>query len=125
MRGTIIQAGSVLLLSAFASVSFAGGRYANPPAGLVDVQQNCAKALEAAQKGDTSAAMESAKTARKIAVTSYKELSTMPMEVGSSTTKKAITALEANNTAEAVTELQHCKEKLDSEVDYYKKEGKL
>ncbi|SMF97440.1 hypothetical protein SAMN02949497_0469 [Methylomagnum ishizawai] len=125
MRGIIVQAGSVLLLGSIASVGFAGGRYANPPVGLVEVQQSCTKALEAAQKGDTAAALESAKAARKTAVASYKEISTMPMEVGSSTTKKAIAALEANNTAEAITELQHCKEKLDSEVDYYKKEGKL
>jgi hypothetical protein len=103
----------------------AGGRYANPPAGMVESHQLCIKGLEAAQKGDTAAALESAKTARKISIASYKELSTMPMEIASSTTKKAIIALEAGNTAEAITELQHCKDKLDSEIEYYKKEGKL
>lgn len=125
MRGIIVQACTVLLLGSVASVSFAGGRYTNPPVGLVDVQQGCIKALEAAQKGDIPAALEAAKAARKIAIASYKEISTMPMEIGSSTTKKAIAALEASNAADAVAELQHCKEKLDSEVDYYKKEGKL
>jgi len=125
MRGKIVQACSVLLLSSIASVGFAGGRYANPPVGLVEVQQGCTKALEAAQKGDTAAAMDLTKATRKTAVASYKEISTMPMEIGSSTTKKALNAFDANNAAEAITELERCKQKLDEEVAYYKKEGKL
>lgn len=115
----------VFTLSLIAGSAFAGGRYANPPVGIVESQQACTKALEAAQKGDTATALEQTKLGRKISIASYKEISTMPMEIASSTTKKAIPLLEAGNLPEAITELQHCKEKLDSEIDYYKKEGKL
>jgi hypothetical protein len=108
-----------------ASVSYAGGRYANPPAGLVDVQQACAAGLEAAQKGDSAAAMENAQKGRKIALASYKELSTMPMEIGSSDMKKALAALDAGNLKDTIPLFEHCKTKLDEEVAYYKKEGKL
>lgn len=126
MRGNSkIRVLGVAILGMIAGSAFAGGRYANPPVGLVETQQACTKGLEAAQKGDAAAALEQAKAARKISIASYKEISTMPMEVASSTTKKAIAALEAGNLAEATTELQHCKEKMDSEVDFYKKDGKL
>lgn len=125
MRGTVTRVVTALVLGSITSFAIAGGRYANPPVGMVECQQLCTKALDAAQKGDKDASLEAAKAARKISIASYKEISTMPMEVASSTTKKAIAALTAGNMADAITELQHCKEKLDSEADYYKKEGKL
>ncbi|MFM8331489.1 MAG: hypothetical protein ACKN9T_07355 [Candidatus Methylumidiphilus sp.] len=115
----------VLALSFFVNVSFAGGRYANPPKGLLETTEACTKGLEAAEKGDTAAALEQAKTGRKIALESYKELSTMPMEIGSSTMKKAIAALEAGNVAEAKENFAHCKKKMEDEIAYYKNEGKL
>ena len=115
----------VLALSFVVNVSFAGGRYANPPKGLVETTEACTKGLEAAEKGDTAAALEFAKTGRKVSLESYKELSTMPMEIGSATTKKAIAALESGNLAEAKENLAHCKKKLLDEIDYYTKEGKM
>jgi hypothetical protein len=114
-----------LLLTFTASVSFAGGRYANPPKGLLETTDACTKGLDAAQKGDTAAALEQAKIGRKISLESYKELSTMPMEIGSSDTKKAIAALEAGNLEEAKTLFTHCKAKMLDEIDYYTKEGKI
>ncbi|MGY6217409.1 hypothetical protein ACW73L_19820 [Methylolobus aquaticus] len=125
MRFTLSQISAVLLLGSVASVGFAGGRYTNPPVGLVETQEACAKGLEAAEKGDTATALEMAKKGRKIALESYKEISTMPMEIGSSTMKKAIISLEEGKVAESVEHFKHCKEKMDSEIDYYKKEGKL
>ena len=115
----------VLALSVVANVGLAGGRYANPPKGLVETTEACTKGLEAAEKGDTAAALEFAKTGRKISLESYKELSTMPMEIGSSTMKKAIAALEAGNLAEAKENFALCKKKLLDEIDYYTKEGKM
>ncbi len=44
-------------LSLAANSSFAGGRYANPPAGLLEVTDSCTKGLDAAQKGDNAAAL--------------------------------------------------------------------
>lgn len=124
-RFAAIPVTGVLFLTLMANSSFAGGRYADPPVGMVETLQACVAGLEAAQKGDMAAALEQAKKGRKIALDSYKEKSTMPMEIGSSTMKKAIAALEANNTAEAISNFEHCKIKLSEEVDYYKKEGKL
>jgi hypothetical protein len=49
----------------------------------------------------------------------------MPMEIGSSSMKKAIILLEEGKVAESVEHFEHCKGKMDSEVEYYKKEGKL
>jgi len=115
----------VLALTFTASVSLAGGRYANPPKNLVETTEACTKGLEAAEKGDTAAALEQAKIGRKMSLESYKELSTMPMEIGSSDTKKAIAALEAGNLDEAKTLLSHCKQKMLEEIDYYTKEGKM
>lgn len=112
-------------MTVLASGAFAGGRYANPPAGLVESHTLCAQGLDAAHKGDSAAALESAKSARKISLASYKELSTMPMEIASSSMKKCITALEAGNVPEAISHFEHCKTKLDEEIAYYKKEGKL
>lgn len=115
----------ILVINLIAGTAFAGGRYANPPANLLEVQAACTKGLDAAQKGDTAAALEQAKIGRKLALASYKEISTMPMEVGSSTMKKAIALLEAGNCPESVAEFQHCKTKMDEEYAYYKKEGKF
>lgn len=114
-----------LLLALTANVSFAGGRYTNPPDGLVETYDLCTKALEAAKKGDKDATLESTKQARKISITSYKEISTMPMEIASSSTKKALAALDAGDVAGAIPHLEHCTGKLADEIDYYKKEGKL
>lgn len=124
-RKVCLSIACATLLDLGVGAAFAGGRYANPPMNLVEVQQACAKGLDAAQKGDAAAALENAKTGRKLALTSYKELSTMPMEIGSSSMKKAITALEAGNLAEATPLFEHCKTKLDEEIAYYKGEGKL
>lgn len=115
----------ILVLGLTGATAFAGGRYANPPMNLLEVQAACGKGLEAAQKGDTAAALEQAKIGRKLALASYKEISTMPMEIGSSTMKKAIALLEAGNCPESVAEFQQCKTKMDEEYEYYKKEGKF
>ena len=115
----------LLALSFVVNVSFAGGRYANPPKGLLESADGCTKALEAAEKGDTAGALELAKSVRKVSLESYKELSTMPMEIASSTSKKAVAALEAGNLAEAKENLAHCKQKTLDEIAYYTKEGKI
>jgi hypothetical protein len=125
MKNICFRALCVLALSLAVNVSFAGGRYANPPKGLLETTDACTKGLEAAEKGDTAAALEYAKTGRKISLESYKELSTMPMEIGSATMKKAIAALEAGNLADAKENFAHCKKKLLDEIDYYTKEGKI
>ena len=125
MKNTSFRVLCAIVLSFIVSLGYAGGRYTNPPAGLLDVSNACNKGLEAAQKKDTAAALEQAKIARKIAHESQKELSTMPMEISSSTTKKAIVALEAGNLDEAVANLTHCKQKMDDEIAYYKSEGKI
>jgi hypothetical protein len=115
----------VLALSFMASASWAGGRYTNPPVGLAEVSEACNKGLEAAQKGDAAAALEQAKIGRKVALNSYKELSTMPMEIGSANMKKALAALDAGNVADSVQYFTNCKQKMDDEIAYYKKEGKM
>jgi hypothetical protein len=115
----------VALAGMSAGEAFAGGRYTNPPVGLLEVQAACTQGLEAAQKGDKAAALEQAKKGRKIALDSYKEISTMPMEIGSSSMKKALAAIDADKLAEAIPEFEHCKKKMDDEVAYYKGEGKL
>ncbi len=125
MKGNFFRIFVLSMLSVVSSLAMAGGRYANPPVGLVESHQLCSKALDAANAGDTAAALENARQARKVSLASYKELSTMPMEIASSSSKKAINSLEAGNVADAITELQHCKDKLTSEIEYYKSEGKL
>lgn len=125
MKGHLSRIFAIAILGTISTLSFAGGRYANPPVGMVESFQLCVKALDAAKAGDSATALESAKQARKISLASYKELSTMPMEIASSTSKKAINALEAGDVAGAITEMEHCKEKLTTEIDYYKSEGKL
>ena len=116
---------STLALTLASGTGFAGGRYANPPAGMVETYDLCVKGLEAAQKGDKDAALENTKKARKISIESYKEISTMPMEIAAMSTKKALAAIDSWNVAGAVPELEHCVGKLKSEIDYYKSEGKL
>lgn len=120
---SLISAGIVMAL--MADVSLAGGRYTNPPAGMMETFGFCKAGLEAAQKGDKAAALENAKQARKISIESYKEISTMPMEIASSSMKKALAALEADNIPDSIPAFEHCVKKLSDEVDYYKKEGKL
>ncbi len=125
MKITPFHALCLFALSIAANSSFAGGRYANPPAGLLEVTESCTKGLEAAQKGDNTTALEHAKNGRKVALASYKELSTMPMEIGSSSMKKAIAAIEGGKLADSIPEFEHCKKKMEEEIAYYKKEGKL
>ena len=120
---TLISAG--IFMALMADASMAGGRYTNPPAGLVETYNFCKAGFEAAQKGDKATALENTKQARKISIASYKEISTMPMEIASSSTKKALASLEADKIAESVPDLEHCVRKLTDEIDYYKKEGKL
>jgi len=57
----------IVALSFITSVTFAGGRYTNPPVGMLDVADACTKGLEAVQKKDMAAALEQAKRGRKIA----------------------------------------------------------
>lgn len=114
-----------LVLSGVASVGFSGGRYADPPIGLVEVAQFNDKALEAAKAGNKDVALENAKQARKIARDSFKEKSTMPMQKAGITLKAALEALEGGNVAEAIPQLEDCKKTMDAEIEYYKKEGKL
>jgi hypothetical protein len=124
LRVTTLVASTILLTLTSGTV-FAGGRYANPPVGLVESYDLCTKGLEAAQKGDKDAALENTKKARKISIESYKEISTMPMEIAAMSTKKALAAIDSGNLSGAVPELEHCVAKLKSEIDYYKSEGKL
>lgn len=114
-----------VLLASLATVSFAGGRYADPPDGLVEVTQLTEKALDAAKAGNKEAALENAKQARKIARDSFKEKSTMPMQKAGITLKAALESLEAGNVAEAIPPLEECKTAMNAEIEYYKSEGKL
>ena len=125
MKNISFRVMCVMRLSIVSSISYAGGRYANPPKGIIEVADACGKGLDAAQKKDTAAALEQAKIGRKTALESYKELSTMPMEIGSSDMKKAIAALEAGNLDEATPLFAHCKQKLEEEIVYYQGEGKI
>lgn len=125
MRNHSIRLLCVLALSFVTSMGLAGGRYANPPKNIIEVADACGKGLEAAQKNDATAALEQAKVGRKLALESYKELSTMPMEIGSSTMKQAIAALEAGKLNDATPLFEHCKKKLEEEIVYYQNEGKI
>ena len=125
MKNNSFRVLCVVVLGFVTSMGYAGGRYANPPKNIIEVTDACTKGLDAAQKKDIPAALEQAKLGRKFALESYKELSTMPMEIGSSDMKKAIAALEASNLDEATPLFEHCKKKLDEEIVYYKGEGKI
>lgn len=116
---------SVCVLAGVATVSLAGGRYTNPPAGLKETFDFCTKGLEAAKASNKDVALENAKQARKISLDSYKEISTMPMEIASSSMKKALAAIKEDKLADAIPEFEHCTAKLQDEIDYYKKEGKM
>ena len=107
------------------NISFAGGRYADPPNGLVEVSKLSQQALDAAKQGNKDAALSAANEARKVAISSYKEKSTMPMQNGSSRLKAAVISLEGGNTAEAVAPLEETVKIMNEEIDFYKKEGKL
>ncbi len=115
----------VLFLSLIVGTAFAGGRYEDPPMNLVEVQKLSQQSLDALKSGNKDAALESAKQGRKLAVESYKEKSTMPMQVASGSLKGAIASLEAGNLPEATTQVEHALGKLNEEIDYYKKEGKI
>lgn len=116
----------VLFLSLIASVSFAGGRYADPPPNLVEVQKASQMALDAAKQGNQEATLENTKKARKLAVDSYKEKSTMPMQNSSSRLKTIIADLEGGKPcAESIPLLEEVVKLMNDEVDFYKKEGKL
>ena len=125
MKNNSFRVLCVVVFGLVTSLGYAGGRYANPPKNILEVTDACTKGLEAAQKKDVAAALEQAKIGRKMALESYKELSTMPMEIGSSDMKKAIAALEAGNLDEATPLFEHCKKKLDEEIVYYQGEGKI
>jgi hypothetical protein len=125
MKSIIMRVVWILFFGAIANASFAGGRYEDPPANLVEVVNLNQEALEAAKQGTKDAALESAKQGRKLAVESYKDKSTMPMRVSSSSLKGAIASLEAGNLPEAIPQGEHAMGRLGTEVDYYKKEGKI
>ncbi|MDF9392574.1 MULTISPECIES: hypothetical protein [Methylococcus] len=112
-------------LGLVAGVSFAGGRYADPPPNLVEVLNASKAALEAAKQSNKELCMENAKKARKLAIDSYKEKSTMPMQMSSSRLKAVIGSLEAGQIAETVAPLEEVVKEVGAEVEYYKKEGKL
>ncbi|MFO1418684.1 MAG: hypothetical protein U1E83_08435 [Methylotetracoccus sp.] len=124
-RMNIIRTILFLALGAAVSTSFAGGRYEDPPMNLMEVYTATQKALDAAKAGDKAAALENAKQGRKLAIESYKEKSTMPMQVASGTLKSALASIEGDKLAEAIPELEHGMAKLQEDVDYYKKAGKL
>jgi hypothetical protein len=115
----------IAIFALIANVSFAGGRYADPPMNLGEVYKATQTALEAAKAGNKDAALESANQGRKLAVTSFKEKSTMPMQIASSYLKEAVALLEAGNMGEAIPKLEHVITKCGEEIDYYKKEGKM
>lgn len=127
MRGkSTVRLLAVLALNLFiGATAFAGGRYEDPPMNLVEVQKFSQQALEALKAGNKDAALDSVKQGRKLAVESYKEKSTMPMQVASGSLKSALNALDTGNMAEATTQVEHALSKLNEEVDYYKKEGKI
>lgn len=127
MRGnSMMRIILALFLSLSAGVSIAGGRYADPPPNLVEVQKASQSALDAAKQGNKDAALDSAKQARKLAVASYKEKSTMPMQNSSSRLKAVIADLEnGGQPTTAVTTLEEVVKLINDEVEYYKKEGNL
>jgi hypothetical protein len=114
-----------LLLTAFSGLGFAGGRYADPPPGLVEVHKTSTEALEAARANDKDAALAKANEARKLAIDSYKTKSTMPMQNSSSRLKAAVAAIQGGKVADAVGPLEETVNLLTEEISFYKKEGKL
>jgi DNA-binding FadR family transcriptional regulator len=125
MKGNKLRTLWLIASLLVANTVFAGGRYEDPPLNLVEVHKFSQQALEAIKQGDKDTALSAAKQGRKLAVESYKEKSTMPMQVSSGSLKEAIAALEANNMADASGKVEHALQKLGEEIDYYKKEGKI
>lgn len=125
MKATSLKLIWVLLLTALVNVSFAGGRYADPPMNLMEVHKAATEALEAAKAGNKDGALQAAIQGRKLAVASFKEKSTMPMQVAAGGLKDAIAAIDGGKVDGAVAPLEHTLQKLNEEIDYYKKEGKL
>ncbi|QSA97718.1 hypothetical protein [Methylococcus sp. EFPC2] len=125
MKSMVLRVLTLMALSAVFNAGFAGGRYEDPPANLVEVFKFSQQSAEAIKQGNQSAALDAAKQGRKLAVESYKEKSTMPMQVSSGSLKEAIAALEANNLPEAGSKVEHAIQKLNEEIEYYKKEGKI
>lgn len=114
-----------LFLGVTTSVSYAGGRYVDPPPNLVEVLNASKAALDAAKQSNKDLCLENAKKGRKLAIDSYKEKSTMPMQISSSRLKAAIASLEAGQMAEAIPPLEEVVKEVSEEIEYYKKEGKL
>jgi hypothetical protein len=112
-------------LSLATSISFAGGRYEDPPQNLLEVYSATQKSLEAAKAGNKEAALLNAKDGRKLAVESYKEKSTMPMQVASGSLKGALASMESDKMDEAIPQIEHAMAKLQEEVDYYRNAGKF
>jgi len=115
----------ILMLSVLTATAYAGGRYADPPLNLVEVQKAATQALEAAKQGNKEAALSAAELGRKLAITSFKEKSTMPMQIGSSRLKAVVASLEAGNVPETIAPLEEVVKVFYDEVEYYKKEGKI
>lgn len=120
-----IHAALAILLSLVCSTGFAGGRYADPPPNLVEVQKNAKQALDALTQGNKEAALAAAQLARKLAAESYKEKSTMPMQNSSSRLKKAIASIQEGKPDEAKSPLEETVKLMSEEIDFYTKEGKL
>jgi hypothetical protein len=117
---SLIRFFGILLLSLFTSISFAGGRYADPPPNLVEVHKASTEALQAAKAGNKDAALSAATQARKLCIDSYKTKSTMPMQGSSGRLKHAIAALEGDKTDEAVKPLEETVNLLQEELTFYK-----
>lgn len=112
-------------LCLFTSVGTAGGRYEDPPMNLVEVFQASEKALDAAKQGNKDAALENTKTGRKLAIESFKEKSTMPMQVASGSLKGALLSIEDGKLDDAIPQIEHAMAKLNEEISYYKGTGKI
>lgn len=124
-KTNLLRTLSILFFLSISNISFAGGRYEDPPTGLVEVYGLSQQILQSLDAGDNAKALETIKQARKIALDSFKEKSSMPMQIASTGMKEARNAMEANDVAKARQEVQHAYEKLNTEIEYYKKEGKL
>jgi len=125
MKATSLKIVWTLFVAVLSGIAVAGGRYADPPMNLAEVYQATQVALDAAKAGNKDGALEASLKGRKLAVTSFKEKSTMPMQVAASGLKEAIAALDSGKVDGAVAPLEHTIEKLKEEVEYYKKEGKM
>lgn len=126
MKKTIV--GYVLLLLAAVSVSMpalAGGRYADPPPGLVEIRTLGGQAAEALDKGENEAALGIVQKAQKMASEALNEKSTMPMQTANSRMRAAIKALKAGTPEEAKAPVAEVNKLFDAEIEFYKKEGKL